>query len=147
MLHGNCDLKLAGSWNCEAPASAYVAWPVRPDREDYLSEIGSGSNWLSYHIAIMLGLHEFFLTLAASPVPNFLVIDQPSQVYFPQKLAVRGDEEVVEPKFTDDEDIDAVRNILGTLGSAVSRAQGHLQVIVFSQVRYSRLIAVADGHS
>jgi hypothetical protein len=36
----------------------------------------------------------------------------------------------VEPKFTDDENIDAVRNILGTLGSAVGRAQGQLQVIV-----------------
>ncbi len=69
---------------------------IRPDREDYLNEIGSGSNWLSYHIAIMLGLHEFFLTLPSSPVPGFLVVDQPSQVYFPRKLATRSDEELAE---------------------------------------------------
>jgi hypothetical protein len=103
---------------------------IRPDRADYLSEIGSGSNWLSYHIAVMLGLHEFFLTLPVSPVPSFLVIDQPSQVYFPRKLAVRGTEELAEPEFTDDDDINAVRNILGTIGSVVGRARGHLQVIV-----------------
>jgi hypothetical protein len=102
---------------------------IRPDREDYLNEIGSGSNWLSYHIAIMLGLHEFFLTLPASPVPSFLVIDQPSQVYFPRKLAVRSDDDIAEPDFTDD-DIDAVRNILGTIGTVAGRAQGQLQVIV-----------------
>ena len=30
------------------------------DREDFLWEIGSGSNWLSYHIAVSLGLHQFF---------------------------------------------------------------------------------------
>jgi len=103
---------------------------ISRDREDYLSEIGSGSNWLSYHLAIMLGLHEFFLTLPDSPVPSFLVIDQPSQVYFPQKLAVRTDEELVEPVFKDDEDSAAVRNILGTIGTVVGRAQGQLQVIV-----------------
>lgn len=103
---------------------------IRPDRADYLSEIGSGSNWLSYHVAIMLGLHEFFLTLPTSPVPSFLVVDQPSQVYFPRKLAVRDDEVPKEPEFTDDDDIDAVRNILGTIGSVVGRAQGQLQVIV-----------------
>jgi hypothetical protein len=103
---------------------------ITRDREDYLSEIGSGSNWLSYHIAIVLGLHEFFLTLPESPVPSFLVIDQPSQVYFPQKLAVRADEELVEPEFKDDEDSAAVRNILGTIGTVVGRAQGQLQVIV-----------------
>lgn len=112
---------------------------IRPDRADYLSEIGSGSNWLSYHIAIMLGLHEFFLTLPGSPVPSFLVIDQPSQVYFPQKLAVRTDEEIAEPNFNeaDDDDIDAVRNILGTIGSVVGRAQGQLQVIVLDHAPIS----------
>jgi hypothetical protein len=102
---------------------------IRPDREDYLNEIGSGSNWLSYHIAIMLGLHEFFLTLPSSPVPGFLVVDQPSQVYFPRKLATRNDEELVEPDLADD-DVDAVRSILGTMGAVVGRAQGQLQVIV-----------------
>ncbi len=56
-------------------------------RADYLWEIGSGANWLSYHVAATLALHELFLEQAASPVPQMLVYDQPSQVYFPQTLA------------------------------------------------------------
>jgi hypothetical protein len=34
----------------------------RADREDFLWEIGSSSNWLSYHVAITLALHQFFLS-------------------------------------------------------------------------------------
>lgn len=60
-------------------------------RKDYLWEIGSGSNWLAYHISTILGLQEFFSTFQSS-VPNFVVFDQPSQVYFPQGLS--DDEEV-----------------------------------------------------
>ena len=47
-------------------------------REDFLWEIGSGSNWLSYHVAISLALQQFFLSLARSAVPALLVYDQPS---------------------------------------------------------------------
>jgi len=63
-----------------------------PDRDDYLSEIGSGSNWLSYHVAMLLALHQFYLSVNQSPVPGFLILDQPSQVYFPKNLVRRPDE-------------------------------------------------------
>jgi len=53
-------------------------------RTDYLWEVGSGQNWVGYHIAGLLALHEHFISLGESPVPSFLVIDQPSQVYFPE---------------------------------------------------------------
>ena len=43
------------------------------ERYDYLWEIGSGSNWLSYHLAVTLGLQQFFLNLRDSPVPSFIV--------------------------------------------------------------------------
>lgn len=52
-------------------------------RVDFLWEIGSGANWMGYHVAALLALHELFLARRLSPVPTFLVIDQPSQVYFP----------------------------------------------------------------
>lgn len=99
------------------------------DRDDYLSEIGSGSNWLSYHIAILLGLHQFFLSLPYSPVPSFLVMDQPSQVYFPKKLAIREGESIDEPML-DDEDIQAVRKAYQALAKVVTGTKGALQVIV-----------------
>lgn len=100
------------------------------NREDYLWEIGSGSNWLSYHIAVTLGLHRFFLSLPHSPVPSFIVYDQPSQVYFPKKLAVRDDEqENPDPQYKDD-DIEAVRKVFQVFSSMTEMSQGKLQIIV-----------------
>ncbi len=50
----------------------------------YLSEMGSGSNWLNCHIALMLGLHKY-IALNNSKIPSFIFFDQPSQVYFPSE--------------------------------------------------------------
>lgn len=99
------------------------------DREDYLSEIGSGSNWLSYHLAMLLALHQFYLSQPNSPVPGFLVLDQPSQVYFPKNVVRRPDEEEQELRLRD-EDIDAVQKAYEVLGKVVLQAKGKLQVIV-----------------
>ena len=56
----------------------------------YLSKLGSGANHMCYHLATLLGLHEYFLKLPGSRkvnyIPSFLVLDQPSQVYFPEKF-------------------------------------------------------------
>lgn len=41
---------------------------------------------MGYHIATLLALHEYFVDLKWNPVPQFLIIDQPSQVYFPEKI-------------------------------------------------------------
>ena len=49
----------------------------------YLWETGSGSNWVAYHIASLLGFQKHFINIQ-SPVFNFLIFDQPSQVYFPK---------------------------------------------------------------
>jgi hypothetical protein len=97
-------------------------------RADYLWEIGSGANWLSYHVASTLALHELFMEQRASPVPGMLVYDQPSQVYFPQTLAR-------EPRLGDDpqlrdEDVAAVRKVFEVFGRSVRAAKGGLQVIV-----------------
>lgn len=51
--------------------------------KDYLYQIGSASNWLSYHIAFLLALHKHFVSLNPQRVMNFIILDQPSQVYFP----------------------------------------------------------------
>jgi hypothetical protein len=99
------------------------------NRDDYLSEIGSGSNWLSYHVAMMLALQQFFLTLEHSPVPSFLVMDQPSQVYFPKRLVVREADDSEEPSLRD-EDILAVHKAFKVMGDVVGVAKGRLQVIV-----------------
>jgi hypothetical protein len=99
------------------------------DRDDYLWEIGSGSNWLSYHLAMIFGLQQFFLGLPHSPVPHFAIVDQPSQVYFPKQLTQRPGEEPSDPKFRD-EDVEAVRKAFSVMGDVVAQAQGSFQIIV-----------------
>lgn len=59
---------------------------VRKDNEinaHYLWETGSGSNWVAFHLAFLLGIQRHFIQIK-SPVFNFLIFDQPSQVYFPK---------------------------------------------------------------
>ena len=95
-------------------------------RRDSLWEIGSGANWLAYHVAVTLALHVFFLRQVDSPVPSFLVMDQPSQVYFPHKLAGAH---VADPDPNlDDEDVAAVRRVFDVLAAASK--SGRLQTIV-----------------
>jgi len=99
------------------------------EREDYLWEMGSGSNWLSYHVAVTLGLQQFFLNLRHSPVPSFIVYDQPSQVYFPKRLAIKQDEIDPDPQYRD-EDIAAVQKVFSVFASVVLASKGILQIIV-----------------
>ena len=110
---------------------------VRGDgRDDFLWEIGSGSNWLSYHVAVTLGLQEYFLRLHDCPVPGFLVYDQPSQVYFPRRLAERAGDRTEEPPWRD-QDVEAVRKILNGMASAITQTKSALQVIVLGRVNTS----------
>ncbi|WP_172820418.1 DUF3732 domain-containing protein [Burkholderia vietnamiensis] len=97
-------------------------------RSDFLWQLGSGANWLTYHVAATLALHALFLRLTNSPVPGLLAFDQPSQVYFPRKLASkRGD---LDPKIDDDEDAEAVRRFFKVFGMATATFKGDFQIIV-----------------
>jgi hypothetical protein len=102
-------------------------------RKDYLWEIGSGANWMGYHVATLLALHEHYLRLANSSVPQFLVLDQPSQAFFPggyPTVRSRGKNLPKDnPSFTS-EDIERVRRVFSALSEAVVRTQRRLQIIV-----------------
>lgn len=86
----------------------------------WLYQIGSGANHLGYHVAIMLALHEFFISRPIPYVPSLLVLDQPSQTQFPDDL----DEE------DEQEELLAVRKAFEAFDSAIDRTDGILQVIV-----------------
>lgn len=101
---------------------------IRGTRDDYLWEIGSGANWLAYHVALTLALQTFFLGTVAHPVPSFLIYDQPSQVYFPKRLAADELAEIA-PKLRD-KDVEAVRSVFSVLGEEAMAAKGRLQIIV-----------------
>jgi hypothetical protein len=63
----------------------------RPGGPIYMDTgIGSAKNWVGYHLATTLSLQEFFVN-AGRPVPSFLMLDQPTQAFFP---ADRAEDEV-----------------------------------------------------
>ena len=64
-------------------------------------------------------------------MPSFLVYDQPSQVYFPRRLAVahttgRGDNDPI----LEDEDVEAVRKVFATIAGVVQQSGGALQTLI-----------------
>ena len=109
------------------------------DRPDFLWQIGSGENWMAYHLATLLALHGVFLKRGKqNPVPTFLIIDQPSQVYFPSDTF----EEIVEGSAKADapsqrprsrrhlDDLESTRQIFRALVRAQRSFKGRLQIIV-----------------
>ena len=116
-------------------------------RVDYLWEIGSGANWLSYHVAVSLALQQLFLDSESNPVPSFLVYDQPSQVYFPRRLAVahttgQGDNDPI----LEDEDVEAVRKVFATIAGVVQQSGGALQTLILDHAGPDVWAAVPGVH-
>ena len=95
----------------------------------WLPEVGSASNWVSFHVALTCALQEFFIqcTNPPSSVPSFVVFDQPSQVYFPK---TRTTDEPNDDPMYDDKDINAVRQIFKTISDSVREANGAWQAII-----------------
>lgn len=94
-------------------------------------EIGSGMNWVGYHLAAYLALHRYFVA-NARPVPRFIVLDQPSQAFFPPDREAGGD--LDELSDTDRENTrrlyELVRRVVGELG-------GQLQVIALDHADFA----------
>ncbi|MEG0835733.1 MAG: DUF3732 domain-containing protein [Christensenellaceae bacterium] len=90
---------------------------VDRDRPVPLQQLGSGSNWLGCHLIALFALHKFFIA-NKRPVPNFLFIDQPSQVYFPPE--------------TNDENVDSqeIRAIYKFIFDRAKELAPNMQVII-----------------
>ena len=89
-----------------------------------MDRMGSGANWLGCHLIGHLGLHDWFVR-KKRPVPRFLFLDQPSQVYFPAERDVGGSMAILE-----DEDRLAVIRIFELIRDVVKSLDGGFQVIV-----------------
>ena len=95
---------------------------VSGNREDFLWEIGSGHNFMSYHISTILAIHEYLLTLEdKNKVPNFIIFDQPSQVYFP---------ELKTGELAEDEAVLKVKRIFKVLSEFKNRTASKVQTII-----------------
>lgn len=85
-----------------------------------LPNIGSGANWVAYHLLILFGLHQHFIQ-NSRPVPNFLILDQPTQVYYPPEKS----DEIIESS----DDI-AVNKMFDFILTVVESLSPKLQVII-----------------
>jgi hypothetical protein len=99
-------------------------------RTDFLWEVGSGQNWVGYHLAGLLALHEHFNSLPQNPVPRFLMIDQPSQVYFPEAWPTMDQTPGGNKPSERSPDIEGVRRIFAALSEFITVLKGQFQVIV-----------------
>ncbi len=85
----------------------------RPERPVPMSRTGGGENHLAYHLSALLALH-LFATKNNCPMPRFLLIDQPTQVYFPSEKVYKDADGSVQ-RTEADADLNAVRRLFELL--------------------------------
>jgi Protein of unknown function (DUF3732) len=92
--------------------------PIRMD------SMGSGANWVGCHLIAHLALHSWFVR-NSRPIPHFLFLDQPSQVYYPA-------EQNIESSLIDleDEDRAAVIRMFELVRDVVNELHPDFQVII-----------------
>ena len=100
-------------------------------RQDYLWEVGSGANWMGYHLSTAFALHEHFSGAKQNPVPSFLFIDQPSQVYFPKDIPkVNKNIKTFEDYSSQLDDLTQTRKIFSAAANCLTRTKGNVQIII-----------------
>lgn len=116
-------------------------------REDFLWEVGSGANWMGYHLSTLFALHEHFLSLKHNHVPSFLLIDQPSQVYFPEKFPNVGQDITTYQQFEESsEDLKQTRKIFIAASECLRRLQYNIQIIIFEHAPKITWEGIPDIH-
>ncbi len=94
-------------------------------------QIGSGLNWVGYHLAAYLSLQKYFIA-NARPVPRFVLIDQPSQAFFPPDRQAGGD--LAELTDTDREH---TKDLYQLMYDEVASSEGALQLIALDHADFS----------
>lgn len=100
----------------------------RPGRPIQMNRTGGGQNHLAYHLAALLSLHRY-AAAENQPIPRFLLIDQPTQVYFPSEAVYAEAGGSVE-RTEKDADIEAVRRLFRLLQRFTTTDAPGFQVIV-----------------
>lgn len=89
-----------------------------------LFRMGSGENWVGYHVLAHLALHRWF-RLKKRPVPGFLILDQPSQAHYPPEKDDEGSIEALT-----NEDQNAVYRLFSLISNAAAKLAPDLQIII-----------------
>jgi chaperonin cofactor prefoldin len=100
----------------------------RPERSVPMGRTGGGENHLAYHLATLLALH-LFAVKNNRPLPRFLMIDQPTQVYFPSEQVYKEADGSIQ-KTEEDADLAAVRRLFAWLRKFTEELAPGFQIIV-----------------
>ena len=87
-----------------------------------LQRIGSAENWVGYHLISHLALHRYFVN-QNRPVPHFLMLDQPTQAYYPSDV----EQESGVP--TSDDDRQAVQALYEMMRDVARELSPSMQII------------------
>jgi hypothetical protein len=92
--------------------------------------IGSGMNWVGYHLTAYLALQDFFIE-HERPVPSFIILDQPSQAFFPRDRETGGDLDELT-----DTDRESTRQLYELTHQVVTELSKTLQVIALDHADF-----------
>jgi uncharacterized protein DUF3732 len=95
-----------------------------------LFRVGSAANWIGSHLVAHLALHRYF-TRHERPVPRFLMLDQPSQAYYPSDM----EQEEGVPDSQDDRE--AVRRMFELMRDVCAELAPSFQIIVCDHANLS----------
>jgi hypothetical protein len=101
----------------------------RPERPVPMSRTGGGENHLAYHLSALLALHLFAVE-NKRPIPRFLLIDQPTQVYFPSEQVYKEADGSIQSTEEADADLKAVRRLFELLLKFTQEDAPGFQLIV-----------------
>ena len=93
-----------------------------------LYQMGSGENWVGYHVLAHLALHKWFRR-RNRPVPGFIFFDQPSQAHYPS-----NQEQEASLADLPDEDQEAVRRLFELIYRVSNELEDDLQIILMDHV-------------
>jgi hypothetical protein len=111
----------------------------------HLEQMGAGANHVGYHLVAHLALHRHFIS-EQRPVPRFLVVDQPSLPFFPEKA--RGNLDAA----TGDVDWEEVKRMFLLTERTVEESGGSFQALItdhasFPGEEWYEEALVEDWHS
>lgn len=101
----------------------------RPERPVPMLKTGGGTNHLAFHLSALLALHQFAFK-TNRPVPRFLLIDQPTQVYFPSEKSYENAGGSVESTEAADADLVAARRLFEFLLYFTRKEAPGFQIVV-----------------
>ncbi|KRF04357.1 hypothetical protein ASH00_14735 [Arthrobacter sp. Soil782] len=92
--------------------------------------IGSGMSWVGYHLTAYLAMQDYFIEMNR-PVPRFIVLDQPSQAFFPRDREAGGDLDELS-----DTDRNNTLKLYKLMFDVVTSLNAQLQIIVFDHADF-----------